>query len=99
MYQLLEGLGSRIEKEGLLEKYRNIEQSSIFAEEWCNLTKSYLAALPYSLTKSQLSAVSEIIWDLKRPVPMNRLLQVLHFIAYKLQFCCFVFPFSLHFCF
>ncbi|XP_056696617.1 ATP-dependent DNA helicase homolog RECG, chloroplastic isoform X3 [Spinacia oleracea] len=75
MYQLLEGLGSRIEKEGLLEKYRNIEQSSIFAEEWCNLTKSYLAALPYSLTKSQLSAVSEIIWDLKRPVPMNRLLQ------------------------
>lgn len=75
MYQLLEGLGSRIEKEGLLERYRNIEQSSVFSEEWCDLTKSYLEALPYSLTKSQLSAVSEIIQDLKRPVPMNRLLQ------------------------
>uniref|UniRef100_A0A803LJJ6 DNA helicase n=1 Tax=Chenopodium quinoa TaxID=63459 RepID=A0A803LJJ6_CHEQI len=75
MYQLLEGLGSRIEKEGLLEKYRNIEQSSIFSEEWCDITKSYIEALPYSLTKSQLSAVSEIIWDLKQAVPMNRLLQ------------------------
>ncbi|XP_021746795.1 ATP-dependent DNA helicase homolog RECG, chloroplastic-like isoform X2 [Chenopodium quinoa] len=75
MYQLLEGLGSRIEKEGLLEKYRNLEQSSIFSEEWCDLTKSYIEALPYSLTKSQLSAVSEIIWDLKQAVPMNRLLQ------------------------
>lgn len=76
MYQMLEGLGSRIEKEGLLERYRHMEQSSIFTEEWCDLTKRFFDALPYSLTKGQLSAASEIICDLKRPVPMNRLLQV-----------------------
>ncbi|KAL9246275.1 hypothetical protein vseg_019831 [Gypsophila vaccaria] len=75
LYQMLDGLGSRIEKEGLLDKYRNIDQSSILAEDWCDLTRSFLKGLPYSLTKSQLNAVSEIIWDLKRPVPMNRLLQ------------------------
>ncbi|XP_048502084.1 ATP-dependent DNA helicase homolog RECG, chloroplastic isoform X2 [Beta vulgaris subsp. vulgaris] len=75
MYQMLEGLGSRIEKEGLLERYRHMEQSSIFTEEWCDLTKRFFDALPYSLTKGQLSAASEIICDLKRPVPMNRLLQ------------------------
>ncbi|KAH9603456.1 hypothetical protein KSS87_006496 [Heliosperma pusillum] len=75
LYQMLEGLGSRIEKEGLLEKYRNIDQNATFAEDWCDLTRSFLKGLPYSLTKSQLSSVSEIIWDLKRPVPMNRLLQ------------------------
>ncbi|KAK4608696.1 hypothetical protein RGQ29_002197 [Quercus rubra] len=43
LYQMLEGLGTKIEKDGLLD--------------------------------SQLNAVSEIIWDLKRPIPMNRLLQ------------------------
>ncbi|CAO2829959.1 unnamed protein product [Amaranthus hypochondriacus] len=75
MYQMLEGLGSRIEKEVLLERYRNIEQTSVFSEEWSELTRSVLEKLPYSLTKSQLNAISEIILDLKRPVPMNRLLQ------------------------
>lgn len=75
LYQMLEGLGSRIEKEGLLDKYRNIEQNCISTEEWSDLTKRFLEALPYSLTKSQLSSASEVIWDLKRPVPMNRLLQ------------------------
>ncbi|XP_074274939.1 ATP-dependent DNA helicase homolog RECG1, chloroplastic/mitochondrial isoform X2 [Silene latifolia] len=75
LYQMLEGLASRIEKEGLLDKYRNIDQNATFAEDWCDLTRSFLKGLPYSLTKSQLSSVSEIIWDLKRPVPMNRLLQ------------------------
>ncbi|KAK9676397.1 hypothetical protein RND81_11G074200 [Saponaria officinalis] len=75
LYQMLDGLGSRIEKEGLIDKYRNIDQSSILAEDWCDLTRRFLEGLPYSLTKSQLNAVSEIIWDLKRPVPMNRLLQ------------------------
>ena len=73
---MLEGLGSRIEKEGLLDRYRNIEQNSISIEEWSDLTKAFLEGLPYLLTKSQLSAASEVIWDLKRAVPMNRLLQV-----------------------
>ncbi|GAB4840403.1 hypothetical protein Ancab_021171 [Ancistrocladus abbreviatus] len=75
LYQMLEGLGSRIEKEGLLEKYRNPQLPAVSSDDWCTLAKRFLKALPYSLTSSQLSAVSEIIWDLRRPVPMNRLLQ------------------------
>lgn len=73
---MLEGLGTEIEKEGLLNKYIKPELNAILIEDWSVLTKSLLKALPYTLTSSQLSAVSEIIWDLKRPVPMNRLLQV-----------------------
>ncbi|KAI7736516.1 hypothetical protein M8C21_003516, partial [Ambrosia artemisiifolia] len=75
LFQMLEGVGTRIEKDGLLEKYKNPITNAVAAEEWCTLTKQFLKALPYSLTSSQLSAVSEIIWDLKRQVPMNRLLQ------------------------
>lgn len=77
---MLEGLGTQIEKDVLLDKYRKPELNAVFIEEWCSLTKEFLKALPYSLTSSQLSAVSEIIWDLKRQVPMNRLLQVLNFL-------------------
>uniref|UniRef100_A0A7N0UCN8 DNA 3'-5' helicase n=1 Tax=Kalanchoe fedtschenkoi TaxID=63787 RepID=A0A7N0UCN8_KALFE len=75
LFQMLEGLGSQIEKDGLLDKYRKPELNAVFVEGWSNLTKKFLSALPYSLTPSQLTAVSEIIWDLQRPVPMNRLLQ------------------------
>ncbi|KAJ9549090.1 hypothetical protein OSB04_021633, partial [Centaurea solstitialis] len=75
LFQMLEGLGTWIEKDGLLNKYRNPATNAVLTEEWCILTKKFLKALPYSLTSSQLSAVSEIIWDLKRKVPMNRLLQ------------------------
>lgn len=73
---MLEGLGSQIEKDDLLDKYRKPELNAVFVEGWSDLTKKFLSVLPYSLTPSQLTAVSEIIWDLKRPVPMNRLLQV-----------------------
>lgn len=76
---MLESLGTQIEKDGLLDKYRQNELNDVLMEEWSSHTKNLLAALPYSLTPSQLNAVSEIIWDLKRPVPMNRLLQVLHY--------------------
>ncbi|AEC05451.1 DEAD/DEAH box RNA helicase family protein [Arabidopsis thaliana] len=75
LYQMLQSLGTKIEKDVLLEKFRKPVLNSVYIEEWSTLTKSFLKALPYSLTPSQLSAVSEIIWDLKRPVPMNRLLQ------------------------
>ncbi|XP_028089967.1 ATP-dependent DNA helicase homolog RECG, chloroplastic [Camellia sinensis] len=75
LFQMLEGLGTQIEKDVLLDKYRKPVLNSVFMEEWSSLTKNFLKALPYSLTSSQLTAVSEIIWDLKRPVPMNRLLQ------------------------
>uniref|UniRef100_A0A2P2LYI8 DNA 3'-5' helicase n=1 Tax=Rhizophora mucronata TaxID=61149 RepID=A0A2P2LYI8_RHIMU len=75
LFQMLEGLGTPIEKKCLLDKYRIPELSAVYVEDWSGLTKKFLKAIPYSLTSSQLSAVSEIIWDLKRPVPMNRLLQ------------------------
>ncbi|XP_059649570.1 ATP-dependent DNA helicase homolog RECG, chloroplastic isoform X2 [Cornus florida] len=75
LFQLLEGPGTQIEKDRLLDRYRKPELNAVFVEEWSILTKKFLKALPYSLTSSQLSAVSEIIWDLKQPVPMNRLLQ------------------------
>ncbi|KAK3004993.1 hypothetical protein RJ639_018087 [Escallonia herrerae] len=75
LFQMLGGLDTQIERDGLLDKYRKTDVNAIFVEEWCSLTKKLLKALPYSLTSSQITAVSEIIWDLKRQVPMNRLLQ------------------------
>ncbi|KAL4569427.1 hypothetical protein LXL04_025063 [Taraxacum kok-saghyz] len=75
LFQMLEGLGTWIEKDGLLDKYRNPSTNAALTDEWCILTKKFLNSLPYQLTSSQLTAVSEIIWDLKRQVPMNRLLQ------------------------
>lgn len=73
---MLEGLGTQLEKDGLLDKYRKPEMNAAYMEGWSSLAKTFLKNLPYSLTSSQLSAVSEIIWDLSQPVPMNRLLQV-----------------------
>ncbi|KAF4364599.1 hypothetical protein F8388_015290 [Cannabis sativa] len=75
LFQMLEGLGTQFEKEGLLDKYRKPESSAAYMQEWSSLTKKLVKSLPYSLTSSQLRAVSEIIWDLKQTVPMNRLLQ------------------------
>ncbi|KAJ4843387.1 hypothetical protein Tsubulata_013284 [Turnera subulata] len=71
----IQSLSTRVEKDGLLDKYRNPNRSVAHMDHWSSLTKKFLKALPYSLTSSQLTAVSEIIWDLKRLVPMNRLLQ------------------------
>lgn len=76
---MLQGLGTKLEKDVLLEKFKNPVLNSVYIEDWSALSKSFVKALPYSLTPSQLSAASEIIWDLKRPIPMNRLLQVLLF--------------------
>lgn len=90
---MLEGLGTKIEKDGLLDRYRKPELNSVYMEEWSSLTKKFLKALPYSLTSSQLNAVSEIIWDLKQPIPMNRLLQVLQSILllFHYQYICISF--------
>ncbi|KAF3432192.1 hypothetical protein FNV43_RR26931 [Rhamnella rubrinervis] len=75
LFQMLEGLGTQIEKDGLLDKYRKPVINAAYMEGWSSLAKTFLKNLPYSLTSSQLSAISEIIWDLRQPVPMNRLLQ------------------------
>lgn len=76
LFQMLEGLGTKLEKDGLLERYMKPELNTKFVEEWASTTKNFMKVLPYRLTTSQLQATSEIIWDLRRPVPMNRLLQV-----------------------
>jgi ATP-dependent DNA helicase RecG len=44
--------------------------------QWSALTLKLVKTLPYSLTNDQTKAVGEIIWDLRRPLPMSRLLQV-----------------------
>ncbi|CAL9183689.1 unnamed protein product [Musa hybrid cultivar] len=75
LFQMLDAIGTPMEKEKLLDKYKDHELNTVCVKDWSDLTKSFLKALPYSLTPSQQNAVSEIIWDLKRPVPMNRLLQ------------------------
>jgi hypothetical protein len=74
---MLEAVGTRVEKEALLFKCENHELNAVGVDLWSPLAKKLLKALPYSLTASQLDAVKEIIWDLRRPVPMNRLLQVI----------------------
>ncbi|KAK6922201.1 ATP-dependent DNA helicase RecG, domain 3, C-terminal [Dillenia turbinata] len=75
LFQMLSGLGSQIEKEGLLDKYRKPNLNEAYIDEWSIFTRKFLKALPYELTCGQLRAISEIIWDLKQPIPMNRLLQ------------------------
>ncbi|XP_015689606.1 ATP-dependent DNA helicase homolog RECG, chloroplastic [Oryza brachyantha] len=75
LFQMLEAVGTRVEKEKLLLKCKNHELNAVGVDEWSPLARKLLKALPYSLTRSQLNAVKEIIWDLRRPVPMNRLLQ------------------------
>ncbi|KAM0844498.1 hypothetical protein ACQ4PT_057012 [Festuca glaucescens] len=75
LFQMLEAVGTRVEKEELLSKCENHELNAVGVDQWSPLAKKLLKALPYSLTASQLDAVKEIIWDLRRPVPMNRLLQ------------------------
>jgi ATP-dependent DNA helicase RecG len=76
LFQMLEAVGTRVEKEELLYKCKSHELNTVGVDDWSPLTKKLLRALPYWLTPSQLDAVQEIIWDLRRPVPMNRLLQV-----------------------
>lgn len=74
---MLDSLGTWDDRNDFLLKYRNQRINAVPREEWSTVTKKFVEVLPFSLTSSQLNAVSEIIWDLRRPVPMNRLLQVL----------------------
>lgn len=93
---MLEALGTRIEKEQLLEKYKNHELYAVPVEEWSPLTKKLLESLPYSLTPSQRNAVSEIIYNLRRPIPMNRLLQVFQLISLVSNSCMLFFISNCH---
>lgn len=75
LFQMLEPLSTQLERECLLDRYRQSNVNGVLIEDWSRLTHEMLKSLPYSLTSSQSKAVSEIIWDLKQPVPMYRLLQ------------------------
>lgn len=83
---MLEGLGTKLEKDGFLERYTRPDLNTTFVEECSVVTKRFMKVLPYTLTSSQLSATAEIIRDLKRPVPMNRLLQVWIFLFHLNSF-------------
>lgn len=48
---------------------------SLPVEKWCELSLKLLTSLPYKLTGSQANAASEIMFDLRKPIPMSRLLQ------------------------
>ena len=61
---------------GLLSKKRKVEQSDgISFDLDCPISEKFLRSLPFSLTKGQKKAISEIREDMISPRPMNRLLQ------------------------
>ena len=61
---------------GLLSKKRNIEESQgISFNSTCILADKLLRSLPFSLTRAQEKAISEITADMVSARPMNRLLQ------------------------
>jgi ATP-dependent DNA helicase RecG len=62
---------------GVLKKKLDWQQSQPgipFEEKKAEL-ETFLGSLPYQLTKGQTKALGEILGDLKKPIPMSRLLQ------------------------
>lgn len=74
LYQRYGVVGTYIKTGGLPESSTGLEVGSIGVDKWSQLTLKVLKSLPFALTSAQLKAASEIIWDLRRPVPMSRLL-------------------------
>ena len=56
-------------------KNKFANRQGISFQEKGNLTKRFLDGLPFTLTHGQRKALQEILADMKRPQPMNRLLQ------------------------
>jgi len=56
-------------------KNKLANRQGISFREAGNLTKRFLDGLPFTLTPAQKKALQEILADMKRPQPMNRLLQ------------------------
>lgn len=76
-------LGMLLQRQQLADRYLGrfgreepVESGILEMEKWSPLTLKLVKSLPYSLTKSQQQAASEIMWDLQQPIPMSRLLQV-----------------------
>ena len=61
---------------GLLLKKRNVEKSrGVSFNSSCSMADKLLRSLPFSLTRAQEKAISEIAADMVSANPMNRLLQ------------------------
>lgn len=75
LLQKQELVDSHLAAAGLEGSAAQAEVGTLPIEKWAPLTLRMLECLPYKLTDSQLKSVSEIMWDLQRPVPMRRLLQ------------------------
>lgn len=74
LYRRYEVAGAYIKTGGLPDNSTGLEVGTVGVDKWSPLTLKVLKSLPFALTSSQLKAASEIIWDLRRPVPMSRLL-------------------------
>lgn len=59
----------------LLIKQNRICEKGISFNPEGNLLKKFLENLPFKLTSAQQKVINEILEDMKKPVPMNRLLQ------------------------
>ena len=76
-------LGMLLQRQELADRYLGklgisqvVENGDLEMDKWSPLTLKLVNSLPYTLTNSQKKVASEIMWDLQRPVPMSRLLQV-----------------------
>lgn len=74
LYQRYGVANTYIKTGGLCKKSTGLEVGSIGVDKWSQLTLKVFKSLPFALTSTQLKAASEIIWDLRRAVPMSRLL-------------------------
>jgi ATP-dependent DNA helicase RecG len=59
---------------GLMKRGNVIEKGIAFNPE-CKLLRRLIEMLPFRLTKAQERVFTEILMDMKRPYPMNRLIQ------------------------
>ncbi|CAN6478735.1 unnamed protein product [Victoria cruziana] len=75
LFQMYGELATPTERACFLDKFRDSPSCPLSVEEFSSFTKEFIKSLPYALTQSQAIAASEIISDLRKPVPMNRLLQ------------------------
>lgn len=60
------------------QQTRQLWQKKTVVKPWKisdNLIKNFTKSLPFTLTKAQQRVISEVIMDLKKETPMNRLLQ------------------------
>lgn len=70
-----EGLSFMLKNHFVKEKWKSIELIKKLNDKTDSINKNFVPSLPFVLTKSQQKVTAEIFADLKKSVPMNRLLQ------------------------